>query len=344
MNIPNGFWIGMQKANPKSYSGLPWVLLNPVETYLFGARDDQPWEVRRWWLRAHVSAHFFGTSDDPYFTTFLTVSPVGDKLTTDFAKTLIDAEGLGQDNVTDFLAVSYSAMDYIGHIFGPSSLESEDGLLQLDRTLADLFSHVDARIGLENTLIVLSADHGAPEAPGYLKEYRVESRVSLCPTAGTHSRPLPVSKKLSASKDKLIGDYSHPYLYLSDEALATPGVDVYALEKMVAEEISAFDGVALAVTAEDVERGTLPDTMVMRAVRNNHHPLRSGNIMLVNEPGYFIADLDGLTVAVTHGTPWNYDTFVPIIFAGFGLEPTEGRHDGYRLSILPKLLPQWPEQ
>lgn len=138
-----------------SYSGSLWTLLNDRETYLFADRDNQPWEVPIGGF-GRVFPHPFGWFDDPYFTTFLTVSPVGDRLTTDFAKTLIDAEALGQDDVTDFLAVSYSAMDYIGHIFGPSSLESEDGLLQLDRTLADLFNHIENRIGLDNTLIVLS--------------------------------------------------------------------------------------------------------------------------------------------------------------------------------------------
>jgi predicted AlkP superfamily pyrophosphatase or phosphodiesterase len=86
----------------------------------------------------------------------------------DFAKTLIDAEQIGQDEVTDYLSVSFSSTDYVGHLFGPSSLEAEDNQLRLDRTLADLFAHVDKRVGLKNVLIVLSADHGGPEAPAYL--------------------------------------------------------------------------------------------------------------------------------------------------------------------------------
>jgi predicted AlkP superfamily pyrophosphatase or phosphodiesterase len=99
---------------------------------------------------------------DKYFTTKRTLSPAGDELTRDFAKTLLDNEELGQDAVPDYLAISFSSTDYVGHIFGAASLESEDNLAHLDRVLADLFAHIDDKVGLANTLIVLSADHGQP--------------------------------------------------------------------------------------------------------------------------------------------------------------------------------------
>ena len=157
------------KGLPESYSGKSWELLNPISTYLFGSRDDQKWEPDFAGF-GRTFPHPFGTTDSKYFTTLLTLSPAGDQITADFAKTLIDNEGLGEDEVTDFLGVSFSATDYVGHFYGPSSLESEDNILQLDRTLADLFAYIDKEIGLDRTLIVLSSDHGAPEAPGYLEE------------------------------------------------------------------------------------------------------------------------------------------------------------------------------
>ena len=121
--------------------------------------------------------HEYGPADNPYFTTFLTLSPAGDALTVDFAKTLIDVEQVGADEITDYLSVSLSSTDYVGHIFGPSSLESEDNLKQLDGQLADLLSYVDARIGLRNTLVILSADHGAAENPGYLEALGIEAQM-----------------------------------------------------------------------------------------------------------------------------------------------------------------------
>ena len=103
--------------------------------------------------------------DDKYLTLKVGITPPVDELTLDFARTLIREERLGQGGATDFLAVSFSATDYVGHLFGPSSLESEDNILRLDRILAELFAFVDEKVGLENTLIVLSADHAAPDAP-----------------------------------------------------------------------------------------------------------------------------------------------------------------------------------
>ena len=113
--------------------------VNPIDSYLFGNRDDQPWEADFGGF-GRTFPHPLGTLEDKYFTTLLTLSPYGDRLTSDFAKALISAEGLGEDEVTDFLGVSFSVTDYVGHFFGPSSLEAEDNLLQLDRTLADLFA------------------------------------------------------------------------------------------------------------------------------------------------------------------------------------------------------------
>jgi predicted AlkP superfamily pyrophosphatase or phosphodiesterase len=156
------------KKLPEQYSGKAWELMHPVDTYLFADRDDQEWEFD---LAGYgrTFPHQFDTLDNKYYSTYLTVSPAGDELTLEFAKAAIDAEQIGSDDITDFLGVSFSATDYIGHFFGPSSLESEDNILRLDRTLANLFAFIDEKIGLKNTLIVLSADHGGPEAPGYLQ-------------------------------------------------------------------------------------------------------------------------------------------------------------------------------
>ncbi len=307
------------KKLPEGYSGKAWELLHPIETYMFGDRDDQAWEVSLGDY-GRTFPHAFTTPENPYFTTFLTLSPAGDQLTTDFAKTLIDAEGLGDDAVTDYLAVSYSATDYIGHFFGPSSLESEDNLMQLDRTLADLFAYVDKKIGLENTLIVLSADHGGPEAPGYLESLGIPAGYVSPKTWDTDSAIARIKDKFGI-KGPLIEDYNHPYLYLSSDLLDDPDVDLAELEEAIAETLATFPAVAYAVPSTSLERGTVPDNLLIRAVRNNYNAARSGNVYVVFKPGWFINDLDGLSAAVVHGSPWRYDTYVPVIFAGYGIEP-----------------------
>jgi len=307
------------KGLPLSFSGQSWKLLNPIDSYLFGNRDDQPWEADFGGF-GRTFPHPLGTLEDKYFTTLLTLSPYGDRLTSDFAKALISAEGLGEDEVTDFLGVSFSVTDYVGHFFGPSSLEAEDNLLQLDRTLADLFAFVDAEIGLEHTLIVLSADHGAPEAPGYLASIGMAGGY-VAPDEWDTAPAVARVKERFGITGPLIEGYDHPYLNLSQAVRDMPGIDRVALETAIAEELAAFDGVAYAIPSSLLRQGSLPDNALMQAVLNNYHPDRSGDIYVVFQPERFINDMDGLSVTVTHGSPWRYDTYVPILFAGYGIEP-----------------------
>jgi hypothetical protein len=109
-------------------------------------------------------------------------------------------------------------------------------------------------------------------------------------------------------------------VYLNRELIHDRGLDQAAVERAVAGELVKFDGVAAAVSSTDLRTASLPDTLLMRAILRNFHPARSGDIYVVFEPNVFITDFDGLTVASTHGSPWRYDTFVPVIFAGAGLK------------------------
>jgi len=304
---------------PQQYGGTSWELMHPIEEYLFGDRDDQEWEFE---LDSYgrTFPHAYSTPENPYFSTFLTISPAGDELTTDFAKTLITQENIGKDNVTDYLGVSYSANDYVGHFFGPSSLESEDNILRLDRTLADLFAFVDQEIGLENTLIVLSADHGGPEAPGYLATLGIPTGY-VTPDDWDTAPAVERIKNSFGITGKLVEGYDHPYLYIATDVLNDPAIDTAKLEAAIAAELLAFEGVSYAIPSTALELGTVPDNLLTRAILNNYNAARSGNIYLVFHPGWFINNLDGLSVAVVHGSPWRYDTFVPIIFAGNGLTP-----------------------
>jgi predicted AlkP superfamily pyrophosphatase or phosphodiesterase len=307
------------KGVAQSYSGKSWELLNPVDDYRFGDRDDQIWEPDFAGF-GRTFPHPFSVKQDPYFTTKLTLSPAGDQITADFAKTLIDAEGLGDDEVTDYLSVSFSSTDYVGHIFGPSSLEAEDNLLQLDRTLADLLAYIDKEIGLDRTLIVVSADHGTPEAPGYLRQLGKLGGYVKPDRWDTEAAAERIRARFGLT-GKLIAGYDHPYLNLSDDVRNAEGIDLVALETAIAEELVAFEGVAYVFPSSRLQEGSLPENALTRAVLNNYNPDRSGDIYVVFNPGWFIADFDGLSVTVTHGSPWRHDTFVPIIFAGYGLSP-----------------------
>ncbi len=326
-------WVDAWNARgvPQRYSGKSWELLHPLGSYLFRDRDDQSWEPDFAGFR-RVFPHPYSTAADPYFTTKLTLSPAGDQITADFAKTLIDAESLGDDDVTDYLSISFSSTDYVGHIFGPSSLEGEDNLLQLDRTLADLFAYVDREVGLEHTLIVLSSDHGTPEAPGYLNELgRLGGYVT--PQNWDTTAAVERIRKRFGISGKLIQGYEHPYLNLSEEVRGAEGIDLVVLETAIADELVQFEGVAYAFPSSRLREGSLPENAITRAVLNNFNPDRSGDIYVVFKPGWFINDFDGLSVTVTHGSPWRYDTYVPIIFAGYGLAPRRVSRRVYTVDV-----------
>lgn len=306
------------KGKVSSYENQDWTLLYQPAIYAFSGRDDQPWETKLPGF-GNTFPHNWGPADGKYYTTLLTLSPAGDEITVDFAKALLDAEGLGQDEVPDYLSVSLSSTDYVGHVFGPSSLEAEDNIKRVDRRLADLLSHVDQTIGLDHTLIVLSADHGGPENPGYLASIGIEAQTFDFKRVDTEPGFVRLEADFGSSKE-LIQNFSNPYLYLNQELISNRGLDPVAVEKVVAEELQKLPGIAYAIGSSDLRNGSFSRTKVSEAVLANFHPARSGDIYIVFEPHWFVADFDGLTVASAHGSPWTYDTHVPLIFSGPGIE------------------------
>lgn len=307
-----------EKKPAFAYAGKSWELLHKQSSYVFGDSDDKEYETDFPGF-GRTFPHPYGSGEDKYFTTRLTLSPAGDELTLDFAKTLLVSEQLGKDEIPDYLAVSFSSTDYVGHIFGPSSLESEDNLAHLDRTLAELFRFIDTEVGLAETLIVLSADHGQPEVPGFLHELDI-NKAHYFDTEKIDKQPaIKVLKKKFGIAGELIQSYSQPYLYLDNELIKDKGLDQAVVEQAIVEELMKFEGVAMAVSSSALRSGDLPDTNLIQAILHNFHPQRSGDIYLVFEPNVFINDFDGLTVAGTHGSPWSYDTFVPVMFGGNGL-------------------------
>jgi arylsulfatase A-like enzyme len=304
-------------------------------SYLFGASDDREWETEVGGF-GRVFPHSYGDGESPYYTTLLTLSPAGDELALDFAKAALIGEKLGQGDETDYLSVSFSATDYVGHIFGPSSLEAEDNILRLDRTLADLLKFVDQKVGLANTLIVLSADHGGPDTPGYLNSLGIPAGY-VDPDTWDKEAAITRIKDRFGIKGQLIERYAHPYVYLSTDVIENHGIDRKALEAAIVDELSKFPGVSLAVSSTALRHGAIPDTQMYRSVLNNFHAKRSGDIYIVFEPNWFINDFDGLEVASTHGSPWQYDTFVPIVFAGAGLTAKKIDRRVHTIDIAPTL-------
>jgi len=293
-------------------------LLFDKSRYTFGKSDDSEGEVDMAGFGI-TFPHAFKTRENKYFGSYLTFSPAGDNLTLDFAKAIIKSEKLGQDEVTDFLAISFSSTDYVGHLFGPSSLEMEDNILRLDRTLADLFSYIDKTVGLDNTLIVLSADHGSPETPAHLHRFGIEADYVAADKWDREPSIAALKKKFGIGKT-LIKKFFPPYIYLDHEVIRKKGLDVAEVEEAVAKEMMGIKGVALAVPSQALLENRLPDTYLNRAALRSFHPKRSGDVLILLAPHIFITDFEGDVMASNHGGPWEYDTYVPVIFAGYKLK------------------------
>ena len=301
-----------------SYRGKSWELLHDRSTYIAAEIDDRPFEADLPPM-GRTFPHELG--DDEYLYLRLSLSPVGDALTLDFTKALFEAERLGQGAATDFLAVSFSSTDYVGHLFGPSSLESEDNILRLDQVLAELFAYVDEKVGLANTLIVLSADHGAPDAPEHVAAFGMETgRFDF----DYFRKPGPLTEALERrfGRGDLIATHSHPYLYLDPKALTDAGLGAEEVERFLADELIKLPGITYAMTRTALLEGRVAGATIQDQIRRSFHPQRSGNIHLVPDQYWFLHSTEeaqqmGLdTIAAIHGSPWAYDTFVPIFFSG----------------------------
>ena len=297
------------------YQGTSWKLLRERSTYVYAARDDRPVE-RSYKTLGRVFPHPLSAEEPADFYDTLRFTPMADELTLDFAKTLVEQEKLGAGSATDVLTVSLSATDYVGHAFGPNSLEMEDNLLRLDRSLEDLFRFLDTRIGLNQVLIVLSSDHGISPIPEHL--------IGLGMAAGRH-QPEKFLKSLNETLGhqfntdrELISTFLKPNMYLDRTVIKELRLDVRAVERELATAVLELPGFAYAVTRSDLLAGTVPADPILEKVQRAFHPQRSGNVMVVQDVSWFLGS-EPETYSAMHGSPYPYDTFVPIMFAGPGI-------------------------
>ncbi|MEH6549643.1 MAG: alkaline phosphatase family protein [Pseudomonadales bacterium] len=320
-------WNERRKA--ETFAGKTWTLLDKPDSYQRIGSDDRPYEAD---LKGYgrTFPHGFGTIEHPLFQTRLVVSPVGDQLTLDFSKVLIENENLGQDNVPDYLSISFSGVDAVNHFFGPNSLENEDVIRQLDVTLAELFAFIDKKVGLKNTLIVLSADHGMADMPEYMSDlgYKVgrlysDDVVKIANKAG----------KDLFGIEAITHFFFRPYLYLDDVKLAQNKLDKQVVEQAIAAVLTEHEGIALAVPESGLPALQAP--AIYQQIRNNYHPLRSGDIYIAQSPYWFMFER-GPVVAM-HGSPWRYDTHVPIIFAGEGIKNSTVSRLVHPIDVAPTL-------
>jgi hypothetical protein len=325
-------WNG--RGLPASYANRTWSLWRDRKTYEHADADDMPWETDLAGF-GRTFPHAFGPADSRYFTTFLTVSPAGDELTVSFANALLEAEHLGQDDVTDYLSVSLSSTDYIGHLFGPKSLESEDNLRRLDHSITQLLAAVDVHVGLDNTLIVLSADHGAPDVPEQLEALGQDAGYVDADFVTSDAVDRALRAKYGIGTDVVLS-YEHPHVYLDHTKLPS-GPKRVEFIRSLRDLLAQAEGIHRVVAWDAVRDERFAADAVFDAVERNRHPERSGDLYVVTKPNWFINHFDGLEVAASHGSPWHYDQWVPIVFAGHETLPQCISREVETVSIAPTL-------
>lgn len=316
-----------------SYAGTHWELLHDRSTYLFGSADDVPWEpdVKGF---GRTFPHPYPERDDETLAFKVAGTPAGDELLLDFAKTLIEAEALGQGPVPDYLAISFSSTDSVGHRFGPSSLEAEDNLLRLDRVLGELFAYLDHRFGRSRVLVVLSADHGVMDAPGYLVnqgfQARTYSEADLL--AGLDADLL---QRRFGVGTNLVEDLG-TYVYLNKALMRERGLDAREVESVLAAEFEKQDIIFQAVSLSRLRAGGYVMNPLLERIRRHDVPSRSGDLYLVLAKNT-VGTAAYPEVAATHGTPWRHDTHVPILFTGAGLRPRRVFREVAPVDVAPTL-------
>jgi predicted AlkP superfamily pyrophosphatase or phosphodiesterase len=301
------------------YLGQQWRLLDAPDRYTYADQDERSYE-KSYQSLGITFPHPFGSVASPDFYKTLRFTPMGDALTVAFVKELIDKERLGQTGAADFLAVSLSATDYIGHAFGPNSLEAEDNLLQLDKTLADLLTFIDQRIGLKNTLVVLSSDHGVDAVPEYKQSLGIPAG-RLKPDLFIEQLNQQLKNQFKVQDDLVIG-FWNPSLYLDSSRISAAGLDIANVEQAAAEAMLEIPGIALAVTRTDLLSGRVGEEPILQRVKRSFNPARSGNVLIVQSPSWFLHS-KYRQLSAMHGSPYPYDTHVPIMIAGPGIPALE---------------------
>jgi predicted AlkP superfamily pyrophosphatase or phosphodiesterase len=245
----------------------------------------------------------------------ITSTPYGSSLTLDLAKAAVDNEGLGADAITDFLAISVSSPDYIGHQFGPNSIEVEDTYLRLDRDLAILFSHLDTKVGKGNYTVFLTADHAVQHNSGFLADNKISTGVF---ESSSVLKKLNTVLQAEFKVKDLALSFSNYAVSLNNEAIAVNKLSEGSIKNITIEFLKKQEGVAFAVDIANAQNSTIP-AVYKEKIINGYHPERSGVIQIVLEPAWYSGS-SARSTGATHGTLNPADTHIPMVFMGWGIK------------------------
>ena len=308
-------WVTDFNNNNKAdnYLNSPWETLYEIDSYVNSRSDDNIFEEKLIGQETPTlpkDLKFLRTKNNNF--DLLKTVPAGNTFTVDFAKAAIIGEKLGKSEYTDFLAVSFSSTDYIGHKYGVSAIETEDTYLRLDNDLANFFEFLDRQIGKDNYTLFLTADHAAVHTPAYLQSLKIPAHY-LNPER-LKNFLFELTKKHFNSID-LIENISNYQIFLSKEKVESLGLDIHVVAQKLADEVINFDKIYKAVTAKTLQT-THFSSGILNSLQNGYNQKFSGDVLLIPNPATLIRGRKG----TSHGSGYSYDTHVPIIFYGAGIK------------------------
>ena len=293
-----------------------WELLHDLKRYDLRREDDNDFEKL---FKGKDNSSF------PYLTEALmeendgfdmiSETPFGNSMTTDFAIAAIEGEKLGEDDFTDVLTISYSSTDYIGHNFGVFSLETEDTYLRLDLEIKRLLDYLDKKIGKNNYSLFLTADHGALEVPAYLNSKGMKAM-----SVDKYKFIKSVSKYLAETfgSKRMIEHSVNNNIYINYEVVKSLDLKLDVVKQKIVNHLNTYDFINSAYSLDEIITASKL-TNYQELIKKGYYPERSGDIVFVLEPNVIIYGDRG----TTHGSGYDYDTHVPLIFYGNGINKGE---------------------
>jgi predicted AlkP superfamily pyrophosphatase or phosphodiesterase len=298
----------------EKYLNQGWNTLYPIDTYVQSSKDNNDYEGK------------FKNTDAPVFPVntakllkengpgIITSTPYGNSFTIAMAKAAIENEALGQRGVTDFLAMSLSSPDYIGHQFGPNSIEVEDNYLRLDKDLGEFLSYLDKTLGKGQYTIFLSADHGAAHNITFMQDNKMPSGGF---NSGSVIKELNEYLNTAFKEEKLVLSLTNYQVHFNNILIKEKGLDLERIKLVAIEFLKDQDGIAYVVDMEKAETASIPQIIRERIV-NGYNYRRSGAIQLILKPAWYESS-GARPTGTTHGT-WNpHDSHIPLLFMGWGI-------------------------
>jgi len=337
-DLPN--WVvAFNNTHPADkFFGKKWERLLPESEYLKRAgADAPPWEnIGNISGDTNTFPHTVtggATSAGRAFYNALDYTPFSNDLLVSFTEQAITSEQLGEDDDTDVLTVSFSANDYVGHRYGPYSQEAMDVTLRVDQQIGALLDFVNAKVGLSNSIVIFTADHGVAPIPEHaaalgLGGARIRGEdVMKAIRSAISARYNPLNKTPDATADYILkyeyagaprDAFTNSNIYFNYEALKRDGVNLDEITEVAGRAALTVPGIARYFTRSQLQRGetSITDPIERRAL-HGFYPARSGDLVLIPEPYKYLAE----TITATHGSPYSYDTNVPTVIMGAGINP-----------------------